>query len=621
MNNIARFQITIVFLTLAAITVDIVALFYNLGTIYGLSTQDFILVLVATIGGIPLIYEILLKLAKGEWGADFLAAIAIVTAVYLHEYLAANLIVLMLSGGQVFESYAVRQASSVLLALADRMPSFAYRKSGDKIDEIPLMDISVGDLIVIYPHETCPVDGDIVEGYGAMDESYLTGEPYRVPKAPGVTVISGATNGDSMLVIKATKLAQDSRYSTIMRVMQEAEQRRPNLRRLGDQIGAIFTPFALTIAFAAWYLTDDPVRFLAVLVIATPCPLLIAIPITIISAISIASRKGIIIKDPVVLERLPTCQTAIFDKTGTLTHGKPELVDMVMFNDFDRSEVLRLAASLEIYSKHPLASAVIAAGHREKLKTLVATQVSEPPGQGLKGTIEDKTVAVTDRKHLKTQLPAQYKLLPTMKPGLECLVLVNDKLASVLQFRDTIRREGSAFIRHLGPTHNFKKIMIVSGDRAEEVEYLAKQLDITETHANQTPEQKVEIVKRETLLAPTLYIGDGINDAPALVSATVGLAFGQANSVTAEAGGAVIFESSLAKVDELLHISTSMRRIALQSALGGMFLSMVGMGFAALGYIPPVVGALLQEGIDVLAILNALRLIWQSDVQADIREH
>jgi heavy metal translocating P-type ATPase len=620
MSNTLRLQLLIVGLSLLAIFVDVVALFHDLGHLYGYPTQDILLLTIALLCGIPLILEILLKLFKGQFGADFLAALAIATAVYLQEYLAANLIVLMLAGGQVFESYAVRKASSVLLALADRMPATAHRRSGNLMGDIPIKDISIGDLIAIYPHEVSPVDGVVVEGQGSMDESYLTGEPYRVPKIPGTNVISGAMNSNSLLVIKATSLPQDSRYSKIMKVMEEAEQHRPTLRRLGDQIGAIFTPFALVIAFAAWYFTDDSIRFLAVLVIATPCPLLIAIPVTIISAISLASRKGIIIKDPIVLERLPICRTAIFDKTGTLTYGQPEVVDITTMKGFDKDQVLQYAASLERYSKHPLATAILDFCKKSGLPFVKVTKVTEPAGQGLTGDVQDKVVQITDRKHLNKEAPAQFKKLPPMKPGLECLVLIDHQLAGIIQFRDAIRLEGTSFIHHLGPTHHFKKIMIVSGDRAEEVEYLAKQLDIHQTYASQTPEQKVEIVKKETRKAPTLYIGDGINDAPALLSATVGIAFGHSSSVTSEAGGAVIFESSLAKVDELIHISTALRRIALQSAVGGMLFSIVGMGFAALGYIPPVMGAILQEGIDVLAILNALRLTWQSDIQAHIKE-
>jgi heavy metal translocating P-type ATPase len=576
--------------------------------------KDVTLLVLIVLGGVPLLIQIAVKLFKGNLGADLLAAIALITAVWLGEYLAAILIILMLSGGQVLEAYAMRKASSVLRALATRMPSKAHRRRGEHIEDIAISDIIIGDAIVVYPYEAAPVDGTVIEGHGSMDESYLTGEPYRVSKASGANVPSGAVNGESALTIRAEKLPQDSRYARIMEVMAEAEQKRPRLRRLGDQIGTIFAPLALFLAIAAWYVTGDAVRFLAVLVIATPCPLLIAIPITIIGAISLSARRGIIIKDPTVLERLPTCRTAIFDKTGTLTYGKPELVDVVTTGGFTREAVLQQAASLERYSKHPLAVSILKAAERSKLALTEAAYVSEKPGQGLTGLVSGQDIAITHRKKMSGVLLAQ---LPPSQPGMECVVLVNGALAATLRFRDAPRAEGRSFITHLAPTHHFAKVMLVSGDRASEVEYLANMIGIKDTYASQSPEQKVAIVRVEAAKAPTLFMGDGINDAPALAMATVGIAFGQ-QSVTAEAAGAVIMENTLAKVDELLHISLRLRHIALQSALGGMLLSFLGMGFAAAGYITPVQGALLQEVIDVLAILNALRLTWQPKIEADI---
>lgn len=601
-----KWQLTLVVLSVGAIVFKLSAWLFS----SDLLVVNWVLLSVAFIGGVPLVLQIFLKLFKGDFGADFLAAIAIITAIVLQEYLAATLIVLMLSGGQVFESFAVKKASSALVALADRMPSTAHRKQGQAVEEIPLMQVTVGDFIVIYPHEVAPVDGIVVEGHGHMDESYLTGEPYGVPKIPGSQVISGATNGNVVLVIRATNLPQDSRYSSIMKVMQDAEQHHPALRRLGDQIGAVFTPFALIIAFAAWYFTGDSIRFLAVLVIATPCPLLIAIPVTIISAISAASSRGIVIKDPIVLERLPTCRTAIFDKTGTLTYGRPELTEIEAYEGVDRSYILQLCASLERYSTHPLATAVLKLAKQEELEFIEASSISEPPGQGLTGQISGKQLQITDRKHLLKNKPELASVLPKIKPGLECVVLLEGNLAAILRFQDILRLDGKSFISHLSPVHQFTKTMIVSGDRAEEVEQIAHILGIDQAFANQTPEQKVEIVRAETAIQPTLYIGDGINDAPALLTATVGLAFGYTSNITSEAGGAVIFDNSLAKVDELIHISANMRKIALQSAIGGMLLSIIGMAFAALGYITPVNGAIFQEAIDVLAILNALRLTW-----------
>jgi heavy metal translocating P-type ATPase len=566
------------------------------------------------------------KLAHRDFGADLLAAIALLVATWLGEYLAAVLIVIMLAGGQALEAYAMRRASAALSALANRMPSLANRKRGEQIEAIALAEIALGDHIVVNPHDPCPVDGTVVDGHGSMDESYLTGEPYQVDKAPGATVLSGAINGESVLVVQTDRLPADSRYATIMQVMVEAEQKRPTMRRLADQLGAIFIPIALGIALASWYLSGDVTRFLAVLVIATPCPLLIAIPITLISAISMAARRGIVIKDPTVLERLPTCRTAIFDKTGTLTYGQPELTDIAPAADtahtLTADQLLQLVASLERYSKHPLASAILKAASDQSLPLLTASSVGERAGQGLTGLVGGKTLQVTSRAKLLKSDPSAAARLPDTAAGLECVITIDGAYAGLLRFRDSPRADSKFFIKHLGPQHQFDKIMLVSGDRATEVDYLAAMLGIPNTLASQSPEQKLAIVRAETARAPTLFMGDGINDAPALTAATVGIAFGSASTssgnVTAEAAGAVILENTLAKVDELLHLSLAMRRIALQAGIGGIGLSLIGMGFAAAGAIPPVTGALLQELIDVLAILYALRLTWGGSLRGDM---
>jgi heavy metal translocating P-type ATPase len=591
---------------------------YLIMTVLNIASATLPLLVLIIIGGIPLFLQIIFKLLKGNFGADSLAAIALITGVLLQEYLAATLIILMLASGQTLENYALRKASSVLLALAKRMPTIAHRKVNNQIQDIPIAKIDINDEMVIYPHETCPVDGIVTEGNGSMDESYLTGEPYQISKAPGTTVLSGAINGESVLTIKATKLTEDSRYSVIVKVLAEAEQKRPSIRRLGDQIGAIFAPIALLFAFAAWYFTGDAIRFLAVLVIATPCPLLIAIPITIISAISRAAKQAIIIKDPTVLEQLPSCKTAIFDKTGTLTYGKPTLTEISTAKNYSKEEILQYVGSLERYSKHPLSIAVIKATKEQHIELIDSSEVSEKPGQGLSGIVNQLKVQITSRKKLLDLMPECKSLLPAVSPGLECIVIIDDQYAATLHFHDAPRAESKSFISHLMPAHQFKKIMLVSGDRQSEVEYLAELVPFTEIHASQSPEQKLAIVQQERKKAPTVFMGDGINDAPALTAATVGIAFGQHSSVTAEAAGAVIMENTLIKVDELLHLSINTRNIAAQSALGGMLLSIIGMGFAATGYISPVMGAILQECIDILAIVNSLRLAFGTRIKIDL---
>ena len=567
------------------------------------------------LGGIPLVYELLRKAWKREFGSDLLAGISIVTSVFLGEYLAGVLVVLMLSGGKTLESYAVGQASSVLGALAKRMPTIAHRRKGNETVDVPVEKVTIGDVIDIYPHEITPVDGTVVKGQSVMDESYLTGEPFLMSKAPGSSVISGAINGEGMLMITATKTASDSRYAKIMEVVRESEQVRPRLRRLGDKLGAIYTPVALIIALVAWLFSGEVIRFLAVLVIATPCPLLIAIPVAIIGSISLAARRAIIVRNPVALEQVNECRTAIFDKTGTLTYGEPKLTKLAVVSGWSESSVLQIAASLERYSKHPLSKAVLEEANRRKLELFEATQVSEPPGHGLLGTVLGHAVEITNRKRIKSLNLAEP---PPSTGGLECLVVIDGAYVATFSFRDAPRKEGKSFIAHLKPKHRFDRIMIVSGDRDSEVRYLAEQVGISEVHAAKQPEEKLAIVRAETLRAKTLYVGDGINDAPAMMAATVGMAVGQNCDVTIEAADVVAMENSLKKVDEFMHISRRMRLIALQSAVGGIILSLAGMLLAAGGYLTPVAGAVAQEVIDIVAIANALRVALPPRVLSDM---
>lgn len=566
------------------------------------------LIVVLALGGTPLVLELLAKLFRLEFGSDLLAGLSITISVLLGEYLAGTLVVLMLSGGATLEAFAVRNASSVLEALARRMPTRAHRQCDGQIEDISLDAVKVGDRVVILPHETCPVDGTVLEGHGVMDESYLTGEPYMMSKAPGSAVLSGSINGETALTIRADRLAVDSRYAKIMQVMRASEQRRPRLRRLGDQLGAYYTPLAVAIASAAWAASGDATRFLSVLVVATPCPLLIAIPVAIIGSISLAARRSIIIKDPAILEKIDACKVAIFDKTGTLTYGQPRLTELLPAPDFNRNDVLALIASLERYSKHPLSGAVLDAAHEAGVLLQPATAISERPGEGLRGHVANRAIQITNRNKLATQYPGLAAELPPVGGGLECVTVIDGRYAATLRFRDEPRAEGAMFIKHLRPKHQFQRILLVSGDRESEVRHLAGRVGIEEVHFSQSPEEKLELVRRETQKAPTVFLGDGINDAPALTAATVGIAFGQQSDIATEAAGAVIMDSSLQRVDELLHVGKRMRTIALQSAVGGMAASVLGMLLAAAGYLPPVAGAIVQEVIDVVAVLNALRV-------------
>jgi heavy metal translocating P-type ATPase len=569
-------------------------------------------------GGLPLIAGLLSKVLKFQFGADLLGGISIIVSILLGEYLAGAIIVLMLSGGEALETYAMSNATSVLSALAKRLPTLAHRRNATQIQTVELDQLAVGDVVVIYPHEVAPVDGRVIEGHSVMDESYLTGEPFLITKTTGSTVISGAVNGDGVLVIETTHKAADSRYARIMLVMQESEQTRPTMRRLGDQIGAWFTPVALLVAMAAWYFSGDSTRFLSVLVVATPCPLLLAIPIAILGSISLCASRAIIVKSPVALEQVSSVRTAIFDKTGTLTYGEPTLVKQIVAPMFEPDRVLALVASLEHYSKHPLAHAIVSAANAQGLATQPASSVSEVPGKGLSGSVQGHEILVTSRKKIREQRIAGLEHMPESAEGLECVIAIDQNYAAIYQMRDAPRSDSKAFINHLGGSHRISKTMIVSGDRESEVKYLADQVGVTQVLAQQSPEQKLQIVRAETALAKTLYVGDGINDAPAMMAASVGVSIGNNSDVTAQAADVVVLDNKLTKVDEFMHIGRRMKSIAMQSALGGMALSVVAMFLSAFGYLTPVSGAIVQEGIDVLAVLNAMRAAWPPKNLSDV---
>ena len=571
--------------------------------------------MVLALGGVPLVARLVARALTGTFGSDFLAAVSITAAAILHQYLAGAIVVLMLSGGETLERYAVVQATAVLRALARRLPTRAHRRKDGALEDVDVATVAVGDELVVLPHEICPVDGEVVDGHGSMDEAYLTGEPFLIAKGPGAAVLSGAINGETALGVRATRAATDSRYARIMRVMHEAEQRRPALRRLGDQLGAWYAPLALMVASGAWWATGDPIRFLSVAVIATPCPLLIAIPVAIIGAISTAARRGVIVRDPAALEQLTLCRTMILDKTGTLTYGRPALTEEIYAPGLSRDAVLPVVAALERYSRHPLAAPVVEAARAAGCPQPLVDWIREAPGAGLTGRVGDLDVRITNRAGAGVPLP------PAAASGLECVVLIGGRFAAIFRFHDVPRRESRGFIRHLTPRHGFERVLIVSGDRPEEVRRLADAVAIAEVHAGASPEDKLAIVRAETARARTVFIGDGVNDAPALLAATVGIAFGQHSDVTSEAARVVIIDSSLSKVDELMHVSYRLRRIALQSAVGGMALSMVGMGVAAAGLLGPVGGAVAQEMIDVAVVLNALRTARPPRALTDFEGH
>ncbi len=579
------------------------------------------LIIIVIIGGAPLVWEVLAALARREAGVDLLAAVAIVSSVAMGEWLVGAIIVLMLSGGEALEEAATARASAVLDALSARSPARAHRLRAERLeqgtDEVTADEIAVGDRLLVRPLELVPVDGEVVDGHGAMDESYLTGEPYVVPKSVGSAVLSGAVNGQDALIITATATAAESRYAQIVDVLTEAETRRPPIRRLADRLGGWYTAIALAIGIIGWLISGDPQRFLAVVVIATPCPLLIGVPVAIIGAISLSAKRGIIVKNPEVLEQISTTRSVIFDKTGTLTYGRPALTDQTVAPGFDAEEVLALAAGAERYSRHPLATAIVDAAARQNLHAPEVESVSERPGAGLVAQVTGKQVHITNRAGAVAIDPMASELAPAAQSGLEATVLLDGRYAATLRFRDQPRGGAADFVGHLPGRHGITRTMIISGDRESEVRYVADQVGIGEVHAGITPEGKLDIVREVTAQSRTLFLGDGINDAPAMTAATVGVAFGTAHDVTSEAADAVVLDSSLERLDDLIHIGERMRRIALQSALGGIGISLIGMGFAVFGLITPIIGAILQEVIDLAAILNSARVAIDKGSMAD----
>lgn len=570
------------------------------------------LIAVTLVAGVPLTIDVVKGAIAARGGADLLAAVSIITAVALGEWLVATIIVLMLSGGEALEEAASKRASATLDALARRSPTVAHRLRGDTaaagFDDIHVDEVAVGDLLLVMPHELCPVDGEVLAGRGAMDESYLTGEPYVIPKSAGSEVISGAVNAEAALTVRAGRTARDSRYAQIVGVLKEAEENRPPMRRLADRMGAWYTLVAVGLGLIGWLISGDPSRFLAVVVIATPCPLLIGVPVAIIGAISLSARSGIIIKNPAMLEDVGQVRTVVFDKTGTLTYGRPALTGLAVAEGVDADAALAAAAAVEGYSRHPLARAVVDAAEERGLAIPEVGEVAERPGRGLAGTAGGHAVHLTNRAGLAELDPAGAAAAPERGAGLESVLLLDGRYAATMTFTDEPRGSAREFISHLPRHHRVSRTMILSGDGEAEVARLAGQVGIDEVHGSMSPEDKLAVVRDLEAAGPCLFLGDGINDAPAMTAASAGVAFGATSDVTMEAADAVVLDSSLERLDDLLHIGSRMRRIALQSVIGGMGLSVIGMLLAVFGLLTPLMGAIAQELIDILAILNAARV-------------
>ncbi|WP_226648268.1 heavy metal translocating P-type ATPase [Microbulbifer variabilis] len=547
-------------------------------------------------------------------GVDLLALLTLAGALALEQYLAGSVIAFMFASGRSLEEYANGRARKELTALLERRPKVAHLCNSSGIQEVSVDTLHAGDHLLIKPGEAVPVDGLLLTKTAQVDESTITGESRLQRRYLGEQLLSGAINAGGPLELRALKSAAESTYAGIVHMVEEAQAGKAPFTRMADRYALLFIPIALFIAAAAWVSSGDPVRALAVLVVATPCPLILAAPIAIISAISRAARRGILVKNGDALEQLAIVKNILFDKTGTLTTGHSKLVGIETTSRFQPAEVLRLAASLDQFSLHSTAQSLVSEAQRRNLDISFPDQVVEEPGEGLRGQVEGHSVSVGSLSLvLGDQGPdgwVQTQLQKMEMRGLSgAFVGVDGHLAGVLLLADQIRMETPRALRELHRA-GIRHTVMLSGDRQDVAETVAISLGFDSVLAERSPADKVAAVEAECRNAITAMVGDGINDAPALAAADVGIAMGARGAgASAEAADVVLLVDRLDRLPEGIHIARRGRHIALQSVLVGMGLSGIAMIFAAFGYLSPVAGALLQEGIDVAVIINALRAL------------
>ena len=558
--------------------------------------------------GVPLILRTIAGALRGHFAADFVAALAVGTAIALHEPLAGLVIVLMQTGGEALEKYAEGRASAALRMLEDAAPRIAHRVRDGTTEDVTVESIDVGDELLVRPGETVPCDGIVIQGRSHVDASALTGEPVPVSATTGVALLSGSLNQEGAARIRATARAGESQYARIVEMVRTAQASKAPLQRLADRYAVWFTPLTLAICVIAYVVTRDASRILAVLVVATPCPLIIATPVAIIGGINRAARSRIIVRHGGALEQLAGVTVAVFDKTGTLTLGRPEVSDVVSVDGTDRDTMLALAAAVEERSGHLLARSVVAAARARGLPIADAHDIAETPGRGVVGTVGGREVAVGSRAYLHDRYPALRNALRA-RPGaaLSAHVTIDGVHAGAIEFADRVRTGASETMATLR-REGIGRIVLLSGDDTPTAQAVAKTVGITEVRGDLLPQDKVAAVVALTKAGDhVVMVGDGTNDAPALSAATVGVAMARQGGITAESADAVLLSDDIADVARAIHISKRTMRIARQSIIAGLGASAVAMAFAALGMIPPTLGALLQEGIDVAVILNALR--------------
>lgn len=559
----------------------------------------------AAVSVIPLLIGMVNDLRDGQYGVDILAATAIIASVALGEYWAGMVIVLMLTGGEALEDYAERRAKTELDALMIRAPKQAHLIKGGQTRDILASKVAVGNMLLIKPGELIPVDAIIVEGHSSVDESSLTGESLPVEKQVGQEVLSGAVNLDGVITVKALRVAADSQYEQIIKLVRSAAGNQSPFVRLADRYAIPFTVFAYILSISVWVASGDPVRFLQVIVVATPCPLILGAPIALISGMSRAARHGVIVKTGSSLEKLAAVKTFAFDKTGTLTLGKPVVGKVRTFNGFSKEAVLLAAASLEQNSNHILARAIVDEATRHNLKFAKVKSLQEKPGLGLSGQVNRQQVLVGNSSLLfnhEVQLPAKYAAADTTT----ALIAVDGKLAGAIEFTDELRPEAQSTLARLKAT-GIKHILMVTGDNAATAKLIAKRIGITDVKANCLPADKLAAIEG-VADRPVAFVGDGVNDAPVLTAADVGIALGAKGSAAAsESADVVIMLDDLGRVSTAHRVAKRTFFIAKQSILIGIFISVGLMLIFATGKFKPIYGAALQEVVDIAVIFNALR--------------
>ena len=564
--------------------------------------------------GAPIVWTTILEARHGHWATDVVAVLAIVTAVILRQPFAGLVIVLMRSGGEALEEYAAGRASSALRELEDAAPRIAHRiatNGATHVTDIPVTDVAIGDVLLVRPGDVVPCDATVRDGHSLVDVSRLTGEPVPLSAAPGTSLLSGSVNGDGVLTIVATARAAESEYAKIVELVRSAQATKAPLARLADRYAVWFTPLTLLVCAATYLATRDATRVLAVLVVATPCPLILATPIAIVGGISRAARRRIIVRHGGALEALSRVDTAVFDKTGTLTIGKPAVGRVLVTPGMTEAEVLRLAGAVEQGSSHLLARTLVDAALAGGIPLPAARHHLESPGRGVAADVGGREVAVGARAYVLERAAFTTEQLAALEHddvGLRAYVAIDGRLSGVVEYEDRVRPGLRPLLARLDAL-GVRRTLLLSGDHAPNVMAVAAEAGIVEARGDLLPEGKVGIVhqlRREG--ARVMMVGDGTNDAPALSAADVGIALAShGGGISAEAADVVVLADDLSRVADAVVIGQRTLAIARQSIWIGLGLSAAAMGVASLGLIAPAAGALLQEGIDIASIVNALR--------------